>query len=342
MQAEAKETAVVILNWNGLSWLQTFLQQVIDLSPEADVIVADNGSTDGSLAYLKSLGVWTLELGHNYGFAGGYNHALQQLPHTFTVLLNSDVEVSQNWLKPLINRLKEDPSLGAVQPKIKAYKNKNYFEFAGASGGFLDALAYPYCRGRIFDTLEPDAGQYDQATKIHWASGAAFAIQRSLFIDHHGFDEDFFAHQEEIDLCWRLRNAGYSIMVEPEAVVYHVGGGTLDYENPRKVFLNFRNNLWMLTKNHPQGDLATVLVIFFRLVLDGLAGIQFLLKGKWKSTWAIVRAHFAFYAGLPQKWKVRQYLKFQNSGKPQALPLQKGSIVFQYFLSGKKRFNELG
>lgn len=287
--------AVVILNWNGLELLKQFLPSVLEHSPEATIFVADNHSSDGSVNFVKAHfpEVQIIQNSENLGFAGGYNEALKDLHFDLYALVNSDVEVTANWLKPIVELLEREEETAIVQPKIMDYKNKASFEYAGAAGGYIDAFGYPFCRGRVFQTVEMDNGQYDDETDIFWASGACFFIKHAAFENLSGFDEDFFAHQEEIDLCWRAYNLGYEIKYTPNSVVYHVGGATLQQGNAQKTYLNFRNSLWMLLKNLPKSKLLGVLLS--RLVLDGLAGIQFLLQGKPKHTFAIIRAHFAFY-----------------------------------------------
>ena len=291
--------AVVILNWNGQKLLEKFLPSVVKYSQEATVYVIDNASTDDSIVFLKKnfLNVKLIQLDQNYGYAGGYNRGLQQIDADIYALVNSDVEVTENWLYPVLKTFETEPETVVVQPKIKDYKNKKMFEYAGASGGFLDFFGYPYCDGRILFNVEEDKGQYDQAKEIFWASGACFFIKKDTFNRHKGFDENFFAHQEEIDLCWRIKHTGKQIKYIPESEVYHLGGASLETQNPFKTYLNFRNNLMMLLKNLPAFFIFPV--IFTRLILDGLAGIVFLVQGKHKHTWAVVKAHFGFYKRIP-------------------------------------------
>jgi len=287
--------AIVILNWNGKGFLEKFLPSVVKYSQNADVIVADNFSTDDSIDFLtKSYPqIRIIALKENYGFAKGYNEALKEVNAAYFVLLNSDVEVTENWLPPCIELLESDAFIGACQPKIKAYYNKDYFEYAGAAGGFIDKYGYPFCRGRIFDTLEKDTNQYDNETEVFWASGACLFVKSSVFNQLGGFDATFFAHMEEIDLCWRMKHLGYKVMFTHQSTVYHVGGGTLNKTNPTKTFLNFRNSLLMLYKNLPKQKRYSILLI--RLFLDGIAGIKFLVEGKPSHTLAIIKAHFSFY-----------------------------------------------
>ena len=304
--------AVVILNWNGVKLLEQFLPSIIQYSPEATIYVADNASTDASVAYINAHfpTVKIVENESNFGFAGGYNEALKHIDSEIYALVNSDIEVTENWLQPIIKTFELEPKTAIIQPKILDFKNKEYFEYAGAAGGFIDKYGYPYCRGRIFETLEKDNGQYNGTSEIFWASGACFFIRSSVYKELKGFDADFFAHQEEIDLCWRAFNFGYKAKYTSKSVVFHVGGATLNEGNPKKTFLNFRNSLLMLTKNLPNKQLIPI--IFIRLCLDGLAGIQFILKGKFKHCWAIIKAHFAFYLLVNQFYKKRTPLQRNN------------------------------
>ncbi len=299
------KTAVVILNWNGKSLLKQFLPSVIKYSQKAEIYVIDNASTDDSVDFLKEHfpEVKLVQLDKNYGYAGGYNRGLKQIDADIYALVNSDVEVTQNWLLPVVKRFENEPDTVVIQPKIKDYKNKKMFEYAGAAGGFLDFFGYPYCDGRIMFEVEEDQGQYEISKDIFWASGACFFIRKDTFDKHKGFDESFFAHQEEIDLCWRIKHTGKRIKYEPASVVYHLGGASLNAQNPFKTYLNFRNNLITSLKNLPFFYIFPV--TFSRLVLDGLAGIVFLLQGKPKHTWAVVKAHFGFYKRIPVTWRQR-------------------------------------
>ncbi len=320
--------AVVILNWNGAKLLQQFLPSVLRYSPEATIFVADNASTDDSIAVLKTHfpSVQIIQNQDNYGFAKGYNEALQNLHFDIYALVNSDLEVTENWLQPILDKFKNEPKTAIIQPKILDFKNKVYFEYAGAAGGYIDQYGYPFCRGRIFDTIEKDNQQYEDETEIFWASGACFFIRSEVYHALQGFDDDFFAHQEEIDLCWRAINRGHHIKYTPKSTVYHVGGATLQQGNPKKTYLNFRNSLLMLVKNLPKSRLLPIL--FLRLCLDGLAGIQFLLKGKPKHTFAILKAHFSFYYLLPRFYKKRDTHQTKMYFKTK-------SIVYFYYI--KKR-----
>lgn len=322
--------AVVILNWNGTKLLEQFLPSIIKHSSEATVFVADNASTDTSIQTIQTKfpSVQIIQNKDNYGFAKGYNQALQDLDFEIFALVNSDIEVTENWLLPVINTFQNNPETAIIQPKILDFKAKEYYEYAGAAGGFIDKYGYPYCRGRIFDTIEKDTSQY-QDSEIFWASGACFFIRKSVFETLNGFDADFFAHQEEIDLCWRAFNLGFRAKYCSQATVYHVGGATLQKSNPQKTFLNFRNSLLMLLKNLPKKQLFPI--IFIRLCLDGLAGIQFVSQGKINHCWAIIKAHFHFYYLIPSTVKKR------NNSQRTDYYHQK-SIVYNYFIKKKKAF----
>lgn len=317
--------AVAILNWNGKLWLEKFLPGVIQHSQDAEIYVIDNASTDDSVDYLNSnFPTVTVVRNHkNNGFAAGYNEGLKSITADIYCLLNTDVEVTENWTTPILQLFAENESIAAIQPKILSYKNKNFFEFAGAAGGLIDNLGYPYCRGRVFDECEEDKGQYDDESEIFWASGCALFIRSTDFWDQNGFDERFFAHQEEIDLCWRLKNSGRKIFYTYKSKVFHVGGGTLSKQNPQKTYLNFRNNLSMMLKNLPFPRL--IWLIFFRLCLDGIAGIRFGLKDGFPHLWAVVRAHFGFYAQAAETWRRR--------GKKQLKDYYQSSwLIFRHFL----------
>ena len=326
--------AIVILNWNGTKLLGQFLPSIIQHSPEAAIYVADNASSDDSVAFVKSNfpSIQIIQNESNLGFAAGYNKALQAVDADIFALVNSDVEVTEDWLKPIMQTFESEPETAIIQPKILDFKNKEYFEYAGAAGGFIDEFGYPFCRGRIFDTIEKDTHQYDDNREIFWASGACFFIRSSVYKQLNGFDESFFAHQEEIDLCWRAFNKGHQIKYNSQSVVYHVGGATLQQGNPRKTFLNFRNSLLMLTKNLPKASLFPIL--FLRLVLDGIAGIQFLLKGNPSHCLAVIKAHFAFYSLFAKAYKKRD--TFQS---PQYFTVR--SIVYSYHLQGNRHFKSL-
>lgn len=326
--------AIVILNYNGATYLKEFLPTVISFSEGHSIYVADNASTDTSLEVLSTFGkrIDVISLPKNVGFAEGYNQALAQIDHEEIILLNSDVLVTENWIDPCLHRLNSSPKIVAVQPKIKSYHTPNEFEYAGAAGGSMDFLGYPFCRGRIFDTCEKDTNQYNDALPIFWATGACMFIKKSAFHEIGGFDGLFFAHMEEIDLCWRWQRAGFSIFYEPESSVYHVGGGTLSVDNPFKTYLNFRNNLAMLYKN--LAIHALVPIIFARLCLDGIAGIRLLLQGKPKLMWAIVQAHGGFY-------KLLFALKREGNYNVNLRTICRKSILWEYFMNKKRTFNQL-
>ena len=329
------KVAIVILNWNGKKILEQFLPSVVEYSEKATIYVADNASTDKSIPYLKEKfnKVTIIQNKTNGGYAKGYNDALKNVTEDLLILLNNDVEVTQNWLLPIINEFKRDASLIAAQPKILDFNNKKYFEYAGAGGGFIDRLGYPYCRGRIFNTIEKDKGQYNGINKIFWASGACFIVRRNEFKELNGFDENFFAHQEEIDLCWRIQQNGGIIKYIGNSSVYHVGGATLSNINPTKTFYNFRNSLLMLVKNIESSKVW--IILFLRLLMDGIAGLNFLIQGKWKHTLAIVKAHFSFYSLLPRyinkEYKIRKVIKYYHIK----------SIVWNYFIRKNRIFKEL-
>lgn len=325
--------AIVILNWNGKALLEQFLPSIIEHThSNASIYVADNASTDDSIDFIKTH-FPTVKLiinKTNGGYAKGYNDALKDLTEDILCLLNNDIEVSANWLSPILETFKDDTT-AIVQPKILDFKNKTHFEYAGAAGGFIDKYGYPFCRGRIFNTIEADNNQYDNAD-IFWASGACLFIRNTIFKTLNGFDESFFAHMEEIDLCWRAKNLGYNIKYNNQSIVYHVGGATLSNTNPKKTYLNFRNNLSMLVKN-AKGNIFMIIMI--RLILDGIAGIKYFLSLQPLHTYAIIKAHFAFYARLPQVLKQRKTLS-QTSNYAKI-----NSIVWAYFIQKKKQFNRL-
>lgn len=280
--------SVIILNWNGAKHLRTYLPSVVNHTPNARIIVADNGSTDESLEMLKKdfPSVKTIVLDQNYGFAEGYNRAIEQVDSEYIVLLNSDVEVTENWLEPLLDYMDAHPDIAAVQPKIRSDRQRSFFEHAGAAGGFLNALGYPYCRGRVLWKTEEDHGQYDDIIEVDWTSGACMCVRTQIYKESGGLDAAFFAHMEEIDLCWRMRNKGWRLACIPQSTVYHLGGGALSYDNPRKTYLNHRNNLLMIYKNkkHPYG------VLFVRFFLDYSAAFFYLLQGRWGAFQAVFRA----------------------------------------------------
>lgn len=330
--------AVVILNYNGVQFLKQFLQNVIENSPEAEVIVADNASTDESVDFLRSNfpNVRLIQNDSNTGFAGGYNEALKHVKSDYYLLLNSDVEVSKGWLQPLIDCLDQNPKIGACQPKVLAHHNKSKFEHAGAAGGFLDCFYYPLCRGRIFDHVETDSGQYDNDADIFWSTGACMMIRSELFHQLGGFDPKFFAHMEEIDLCWRIQSQGYSIRFIHNTKVFHVGGGTLNYMSPFKTFLNFRNSLFTIHKNHV-GHLS--IIILWRLILDGIAGAKFISEGEFKHCGAIIKAHLHYYRNLRYLQNQRKQLKQIRVNKKPIGILPK-SVVWGYYAKKEKTFTQ--
>ncbi len=329
--------AIVILNWNGKQLLEKFLPSIVKYSnfDNVEIYVADNASTDDSVAFVKQQfpKIKIIKNHINGGFAKGYNDALKHIDADIYALVNSDIEVTNGWLNPVISTFENEPNTAIIQPKILDYKNKNKFEYAGAAGGFIDKFGYPFCRGRIFSTLETDANQYNDEIEIFWASGACFFIRSSIFHELNGFDEDYFAHQEEIDLCWRTINLSKNIKYVGTSTIYHVGGATLKEANPKKTFLNFRNSLYSLVKNLPKNRLFPV--ILTRLVLDGFAGLKFLMELKPSHCLAIIKAHFSFYKYLPKMLKKRK--KSAKSSKYYAI----NSIVWQYFILGKKKYGDI-
>lgn len=331
-------TAVVILNWNGQKMLERFLPSVTaHTQGDAEVIIADNGSTDDSLPFLQKHypQLRVIRLDKNYGFAGGYNKALQQVDADYYVLLNDDVEVTPGWIEPVIAQMQQHPDTAICQPKLLMYDQRNTFEYAGGAGGYIDKYGYPFCRGRMFTTLEDDHGQYDTPSQIFWASGAAMFVRADVWRQLGGLDEDFFAHMEEIDFCWRAQNSGYRIEYCPHSVVYHVGGGTLPKSNPRKTYLNFRNNMALLYKNLPNQRLAWV--IGSRIVLDYVAAFKFLLERKPKEFSAVVSAHRAFHQWVPRLKAKRQSL----AQKTRPIGMYRGLLLIDYYLLGKKKYTDL-
>jgi len=326
--------AIVILNWNGKDLLEQFLPSVVTHSQQATIYVADNASTDDSVHFVKQHypEIKIIKNTQNGGYAKGYNDALKQVEEDIYCLLNSDVEVSENWLDPILETFKNHPKTAIIQPKILDYKNKSHFEYAGAAGGYIDKYGYPFCRGRIFNTIEMDEGQYNDTTKIFWASGACFFVRKLVFESLNGFDEAFFAHMEEIDFCWRAFNHGYTSTFVGQSIIYHVGGATLQNTHPKKTYLNFRNSLFSLVKN-AGGNI--ILLVFIRLILDGIAALKFLFEFKPLHIVAILKAHFSFYTQLPKLIKQRNAL---NQRKDY---YKKSSIVWSYYVSNHKIFNSL-
>lgn len=330
--------SVAILNYNGESWLDKFLKTVVEKSPEAEVIVIDNASTDNSVSFLKNNfpNLRLIQNEVNSGFAGGYNEGLKCIESDYYILLNSDIEITDNWIMPVINSIESNENIVAGQPKILAYNERNKFEHAGAAGGFIDHLGYPFCRGRIFTETEVDEGQYDTTTKVFWATGACLFIRADKYWEIGGLDDAYFAHMEEIDMCWRLQNKGYSIICEPSSKVYHVGGGTLDYRNPKKTYLNFRNSLYTIHKNKKG---LILFIILQRLLLDGVAALKFFFSGDFKHISSILKAHMHYYG----------HLKTLNAQRKQIVKkdflslsgVMKGSIVYQHFIKKVKAFSKL-
>lgn len=337
-----KRIAIVILNWNGRKLLEQFLPYIYKYTSlnEVDVIVADNGSTDDSVSYLQESHPQIIiqKLGANYGFSDGYNKALLHLEYEYVVLLNSDVEVSKDWLNKAIDYLDSNKDVSALQPKILSYRDKDSFEYAGACGGFIDKYGYPFCRGRVLNTVEKDFGQYDETVPVFWATGACLIIRLDDYKRVGGLDSGFFAHQEEIDLCWRLNARGKRIICLPQSFVYHVGGATLNKSNPQKTYLNFRNNLLMIYKNIPQKHYNTIMIV--RFFLDYLSALNFLIKGQFKDSISVWKARKDFHK-LRKQYKL---IREENLGKTRVempktiLPL---SIIRQYYFNNKKKYNQL-
>lgn len=329
------QIAIVILNWNGRKLLEQFLPKVISHSEGARIYVADNNSTDDSVAFVSEHfpEVSIIKNTTNGGYARGYNEALRSVEEDLWCLLNSDVEVTPGWLNPIRELFMKFPDTGIAQPKILDFKKKTHFEYAGAAGGFIDRLGYPFCRGRIFQSLEADQGQYNDIREIFWATGACMFIRKDVFQDLRGFDEDYFAHQEEIDLCWRAHNKGYKIRYTGHSQVFHVGGATLNSMNPKKTYFNFRNSLYSITKNLPKRKVFPLLLA--RLILDGVAGLHFLSQGKLKHFWAIIRAHLSYYRNFVRTFSKRDEIdkdfKYFNCT----------SIVWSYFVYKKRTFNQI-
>ncbi|WP_447642915.1 MULTISPECIES: glycosyltransferase family 2 protein [Chitinophagaceae] len=339
MQSQKPSVGVVILNYNGRSFLEKFLPSVLATNYSNTIIyIADNASSDDSRSWLASAypDIQCIALSQNFGFAEGYNQALQQVETDYFVLLNSDVEVTPSWIDPIISLMESNEKIGICQPKLLSFVQKKHFEYAGAAGGWIDVLGYPFARGRVFATVEQDRGQFDDNAPVFWASGAALFIKRKVWTELGGFDGYLFAHQEEIDLCWRAQLAGYHVYYCKDSAVYHVGGGTLQKSNPRKTYLNFRNSLILLAKNLPAGQ--AYWKVFCRLVLDGVFGVKLLLGGHFKDTVAVIKAHFGFY-----RWLLTQQRK--NPFPRKKLKYLQGtvsqSIVWEYFIRDKKTFSEI-
>ena len=335
-----KNTAVVILNYNGLNWIKKFIPTFKLHSNEADIVIIDNGSTDKSVKFISQEypEIKLIKLEFNLGFAGGYNEGLKQLNHTYFIIVNSDIEVTKNWISPNIKILESDENVVAVQPKIKSYHDKTKFEHAGAGGGWIDKLGFPLCRGRVIDSIETDNNQFDDICEIFWASGACLFIKSKDFFDVGGFDSTFFAHMEEIDLCWRWKNNGKSIFYCGQSTVFHVGGGTLNYNSPQKVFLNHRNNLFMIHKNY-NSKLPLIILIFCRLFLDGIACLKYTLSGKPSFIISILKAHFNYYNNIRELNSFRKNHKFKDFKKMKGV--LNSSIIWKYYVLQKCKFVEL-
>ena len=330
------KTAIVILNWNGKKLLEQFLPSIVKFSSdEAEIYVADNASEDTSISYIKNHfpSVKIVKNTENGGYAKGYNDALQKINADIYCLINSDVEVTQNWLNPILTVFNTDENTAIIQPKILAFKDKTNFEYAGAAGGFIDLYGYPYCRGRVFNDIEKDRNQFNDISEIFWASGACFFIRSKVYHQLNGFDEDYFAHQEEIDLCWRTQNIGYKVKYVGNSTVFHVGGATLKETDPQKTFLNFRNSLLNVVKNVPKKWF--LFVVFSRLLLDGIAGLKFILELRPIHSLAILKAHFSFYTNFYKFLKKRKVLQKKSNYNLHT------SIVWQYFILGRKKFKDL-
>lgn len=332
--------SIVILNWNGEEMLRRFLPTVIEHSPKAEVVVADNGSSDGSLKLLAEQfpNIHTIVFDRNYGFAEGYNKAISEVECDLCLLLNSDVRVEKGWLKPMLDYMEAHPEVVACQPKIRCEWAPEMLEYAGACGGYIDKLGFPFCRGRILGTVERDEGQYDTIASVAWATGAALLIRRKVYLEAGGLDARFFAHQEEIDLCWRLRSRGYDIVCIPQSVVYHVGGGTLPSDSPRKAYLNFRNNLLLLYKNMSKKEYRPVM--HYRRILDAAAALHFLVGGHWAACWAVVRAHYDFHR-MRKDFKADRDRNQAATIVPAKQILSPINLLWQYYARGRHFFSEL-
>lgn len=333
--------SIVILNWNGSGFLKRFLPSVVAHSAEiAEIFVADNGSSDESRSVIETLfpSVTYIQLDKNFGFAEGYNKALELIQSEYFLLLNSDVEVTEGWLDPMLKLMESDPSIGACQPKILSLNHPDEFEYAGAAGGFVDRFGYPFCRGRILQEIEKDLGQYDHRRTVSWASGASMMVRSSVWRECGGFDADFWAHMEEIDLCWRMLHLGYLVKFCPESVVYHLGGGTLSYNHPMKIHLNFRNNLYLLFKNLPVSHLLFILPA--RMILDGLAAFVFLFKGEFVAFGKVFTAHLKFWGHLPQLMGKRRKIFRTAKPNPHKMMVPR-SILWNYFILKRRKFSEL-
>lgn len=336
------KVAIVILNWNGKTYLEQLLPSVVKYStnPSTSIVIADNNSSDDSVKFIREKypEIQIILYSKNHGFARGYALALPQINAEYYVLLNSDIEVTGNWLAPLIRLMDENENIAAVMPKIRSFNQREYFEYAGAAGGFIDEYGYPFCQGRILTHIEEDKGQYDQVKEVFWASGACMFLRASAYSKTGGFDGDFFAHMEEIDLCWRLKRLGYTVYYCPDSLVYHVGGGTLPNDNPRKLYYNYRNSLFLLFKNvHRMGFIT---IIIPRMFLDGISAIAYLLQGKVSFCISVIRAHLRFYISLPMLVNKRRIFN-RIIAKKQVSCIYPKSIVYQFFIKKHKTFDQL-
>jgi len=336
------KTAIVILNWNGIDYLKRFLGTAVrnSSSPGNAIYVADNGSTDGSADWISMNfpDVGLIKFDKNLGYAGGYNMALQQIDSEYFILLNSDIEVTEGWTTPLISFMDNNNDVASCQPKILSWYKKEYFEYAGAAGGYIDIYGYPFCRGRLFNSIEKDKGQYDTPREVFWTSGACMIVRAESWRKCNGFDVDFFAHMEEIDLCWRFHLAGYRVSYIPEPVVYHIGGGVLPYDSPFKTYLNFRNSLFLLYKNLPDKKLRYILLI--RKVLDGVAALTFLVSGKFSNIKSVWRAHMDYYKNLNSLKMKREGIR-RLSAVQSIHTIMNKSIVFEFYIKGIRTFDKL-
>lgn len=336
-----KEVAVVILNFNGIEYLSKFLPILIENNSEnSELYLADNASTDNSVLYVQNNfpSIKVILLSKNFGFAEGYNQALKQVVAKYYILLNTDVEVTPFWIEPLISQLR-NPKIAACQPKVLSYHSKDCFEYAGAAGGFIDYFGYPICRGRIINNVEKDLGQYNDNSKVFWATGACLAIKSDLFHEIGGFDRDFFAHMEEIDLCWRLQLAGFEIVYTSESTVFHIGGGTLSKANPYKTYLNFRNGLMMVYKNAPKRNFLLRLVS--RMIMDGIASFGYLYKGQFNDFYAVFRAHMAFYSQLKHLIEKRKLIKKITKVDANLNTIIHKSLIWEYAKNSALNFSDL-
>lgn len=334
---KGRKVAIVILNWNGKKFLERFLPFLVKYNtPDAEIIIADNASADDSVSFLQVNypDIRIIRNSENGGFARGYNESLANVDAEYYVLLNSDIEVTPGWIEPVIKLMDSDRNIAACQPKLLTYDRRGEFEYAGGAGGFIDKFGYPFCRGRIFQAMETDNNQYNDAVEVFWATGACMFVRADLYHKYGGLDSDFFAHMEEIDFCWRLKNNGYKIMYCPGSAIYHVGGGTLPKKNSHKTYLNFRNNFFLLYKNLPSEKIFPVFLL--RFFMDGIAGVKFLIEGHFKDAIAVVKAHFAFYFALGKLRKKRKMLKHSNVSC-----VFRKSVVFEHYLRGIRYFSQL-